>query len=499
VLEKLEGKDLSKLFVKEIRVEIEGYGTKSYSFDKDFALAQSRYSVEDIVKSNFKGVQYVGFCNAPNLLGHLPLSKFDNDLSGQQEMTKALLALHDVKVYGEFEDSSYDLEDQAKEFDETSNDGERYTGDYSLIHGNSYYCEEEGECEYIDGRVSNNNESVIEDFWSFGFNEDGYLSELDPKESICIYHRKGKDWYVGYTLEERNLELCYFDGDEVIEWEEFYTLTFTPNKELLEKVVDVVKGWKEDVEVRGFINNELEIGGCSYDSYYNQGIVNKKLVEFMYDDVQTLREEIEENLTSWKEDTIAEEFTKAYNKAIEEKVKVLDNLKVEITHTVSSYSSQDNRKENYNHLRILKALGKRFDYQLVHSEVSIDINTIAWAIKKDNEEYHFDIASVIADDIGEENSLREFLSDALAAIEKRKLEKISQAELFEKASHVFVGIDDSIKSGNCQLGTSQFVTKHQINTSKIGGLRGDLLLELENSNFTKRAVMQAIASHGHVE
>jgi hypothetical protein len=57
-------------------------------------------------------------------------------------------------------------------------------------------------------------------------------------------------------------------------------------------------------------------------------------------------------------------------------------------------------------------------------------------------------------------------------------------------------IQDSLGSGNCKFGTDAFIAKHHIDTSKIGGIRGDVLLSLENSNFTKRAVMQAITSHG---
>jgi len=120
----------------------------------------------------------------------------------------------------------------------------------------------------------------------------------------------------------------------------------------------------------------------------------------------------------------------------------------------------------------------------------------AWAIKKDSEEYHFDILAVIAEDIEEKVTLKEFIRDALLALEKRKLEKVSQAELFEKASRVFVGVEDSISAGNCQFGTNQFTLKHHINTSIIGGIRGDALLEMEFSNFTKRAVMQALTRLG---
>ena len=49
-----------------------------------------------------------------------------------------------------------------------------------------------------------------------------------------------------------------------------------------------------------------------------------------------------------------------------------------------------------------------------------------------------------------------------------------------------------MESGNCKFGTMQFVSKHGIDLNKIGAIRGDYLLSIENSNFTMRAVSQAI-------
>ena len=63
---------------------------------------------------------------------------------------------------------------------------------------------------------------------------------------------------------------------------------------------------------------------------------------------------------------------------------------------------------------------------------------------------------------------------------------------------MFVGFEDSLKSGNCKFGTEQFIAKHHIDTNKIGGIRGDILLDMELSSFTKRAVNQAMIVHGNV-
>lgn len=175
----------------------------------------------------------------------------------------------------------------------------------------------------------------------------------------------------------------------------------------------------------------------------------------------------------------------------------MDDLKVELTLTPMFCSvKKADSVEKYNHLKILKAMERRFGYELVQTVVSENINTLAWALRKDGEEYHFDIVEVIVNDLEGEATLREFIMSALEALVKRKIERLSQAELFEKASHVFIGIDDSLKSGNCSFGTSQFIAKHHIDTSKIGGIRGDVLLQMESSNYTMRAVSHAIASHG---
>mgnify|MGYP003616523270 FL=1 len=64
--------------------------------------------------------------------------------------------------------------------------------------------------------------------------------------------------------------------------------------------------------------------------------------------------------------------------------------------------------------------------------------------------------------------------------------------MYEKASRVFISVEDSLKSGNCKFGTETFIARHGIDLNKIGGIRGDYLLNIEKSNFTTRAVQYAI-------
>ena len=131
-------------------------------------------------------------------------------------------------------------------------------------------------------------------------------------------------------------------------------------------------------------------------------------------------------------------------------------------------------------------------FELVKSAISADDSNITWAIKKDNEEYHFSPLNLIYFDEEGEQDVKEFAENALHAIEKRKIAKLSEKELYEKASRVFISVEDSLKSGNCKFGTETFIARHGIDLNKIGGIRGDYLLNIEKSNFTTRAVQYAI-------
>lgn len=422
------------------------------------------------------------------LLGYVSVSKYNSTQDSQAELLMDLLKLEGTEVYGDFHDDYWDHEGDSSVLEFQSDSyGSYYTGNYYLEHGNNV-CEHTSECIHIDGRMKNYNGSEMD---MFEFDESGWLKEIDPDETISVYHRKGKDWYVGYSLNSREMICNYrnedyvYDKDECEE-ESIYFYEYKENKELLEKVKSVLVSTKEELEMRCFIANELE-----EDFEYRKCNVDYKAVELCFDDVDDLKELIF-NRIEWNYETIVSEFNKAYNEAINERLKIDEKFKV----TVETYSQyKDSTYTTYNHLAILKRLESRFNFELVKSAISDSISLVSWAIKRGNEEYHFNLASLIAHDIEGEITIKEFLENALAMLEKRRLEKINESELYENASKVFIGIQDSLSSGNCELGTNQFVQKHNIDINKVGGIRGDILLEIEKSNFTLRAVSYAIAKH----
>lgn len=425
----------------------------------------------------------------PQKIGHISLSKYKSDKNSQIQLCQDLMALNGVSVYGEAFEDSWDMEydDEIMKFTH-HRDGNYWNGDYHLEHGNNW-CEPKSECSYFDGRMSNYNEMIMQEFSEL--DEGGYLKEIDPEETISVYHRKGKDWYVGYSINSEEMYVYYKDDNctyskDDCEESIAYFYTYKENKELLEEVNNFLKSTKEDLEMKGFIENELD-----EDNDYRSSNVDFKVVELCFDDIDDLKELIY-NKINWNYETIEGEFNKAYNEVVNSRLKVDENLKVTVE-TFSRFS--ENKYSTHNHLAILKRLENRYSYKLVQSAISENISTVSWAIRQENEEYHFNLANLIVYDLEGEQSLSEFISNALTALNKRRLEKIEEAELYAKASRVFVGIQDSLSSGNCQFGTSQFISKHNINTNSIGGIRGDVLLELEKSNFTLRAVAYAISQH----
>lgn len=412
-------------------------------------------------------------------LGYISISKYKSDKDSQIQLCRDLLKLKQIETRDEIIYSYYDMDydDNVKSF--TSDSRNNYwDGHYLLEYGNNYTTTPDDSI-YFDGRMNNYNDSEIVDYV---FDEGGYLKEIDPDESICVYHRKYKDWYIGYSLYQTDMHLSYKDEDDY-ESEYISFITYKENRELLEKVKNFLKSEKEDLEMRSFINNELD-----EENSYRETDIDFKVINLCYDDVSSLKNEIYEKI-EWNYTNISIEFLKAYRTAIDSKFKIREDLKIE----VEKYSQfEDTTYHIYNHLALLKKLEKRYNYQMIQSFVSNSIQTIAWAIKQDEDEYHFNIAEVISDDINGEKSLKEFIVEALEALEKRRLEKITQKELYEKAARVFVSVDDSLESGNCKFGTMQFISKHGIDLNKIGAIRGDYLLSIENSNFTQRAVSNAM-------
>ena len=264
-----------------------------------------------------------------------------------------------------------------------------------------------------------------------------------------------------------------YDKDDCEE-EELFFITYKENKELLDKVKDFLRTEKETLEMESYIENELD-----EDNDYRDSSYSISSLEFLFEDIFDLKQDIRDNI-EWEYKNIKSNFQKTLNKLIDDKLEIDEKFIATINGS------------KYKQLRKLYKLGKAMDFELVKTAVSSEDSNISWAIKRGDEEYHFSPLNLIYYDDKGEQDIREFAENAITCLEKRRIEKLSEKELYEKASRVFVSVEDSLKSGNCKFGTDNFISRHGIDLNKIGGIRGDYLLNIEKSNFTTRAVQYAI-------
>lgn len=447
-----------------VRYEIKHREDSSWS--GNYVQATKEEVVEKI--ADLKCLRIIGM---PKLIGYLCVSKYCSDKSDQQKLVRDIYQLDGYKVADEFLDSTYD------EFTDTfvfskEYKGTKYNGDYSLMHGSPLVWERKI-CDVIDARLSNANQRVIDDYWQYDYECDQeYLMTLDPEETISVYHYKGKRFYISEGLKDIEITLSYKEDDCLCEDDYFRILCWKENKKLVEEIKQVLKGSLKSCEMKGYINNELERGDVDdYDEIFNLELIDKFYDEDRYKalfDIDCLVDYDKYDGTFKSERSIVEE---AYDLWIKQNIigKELD----------------DGRFDKLN--EIVAERGYVLDETPLPTR-----NVMQSCIKYKSEEYHFTLGELY-----HAESVESFVVWVTTKLQTRLLEKIQESVLFEKAKHVFVGLEDSYSSGNCKSGTRAFCDRNHIDTSLVGGLRGDVILQCEISNFTKRAVMAAIARSEH--
>ena len=450
------------LYVSEIKLED---GTR-YVFDENMIQASlDRFNVKDTIArvvDGLRGIQEVEFSALPEMVtDSFKLSGYKSDRDSQADLFSDLVDLNGGK-YGEFYDYYYDKPD-CMEFEKESN------GDYSLVWGENT-VEESGDCVYVDGRMNNYNHMVNSDFWNFDMGDDNeYFKEIDPDDKICIYHRKGKDWYIGYNIEQEENVFSFINDDGEVEEEEIYYFTINEDRELLDKMVDIVSGWKKDQEVKSKINNMLRIGAYDSSDEYYGGSFNLKILNREFEDMYELRYEIADRVDYSIETDVAVE--NAYEQYLESN---MIDMKL---------------FGKYSHLLTIKALAEADGKELVYTKVGEFTDDKKYAIAYKGHENHFSLTELF------ESYPKKVYLEASTGLSAKLNFLYKDSIVRAKAKGVFVSLEDSYSGGNCRTGTASFCARHGIDTTKIGGIRGDALLELDFSSFTRQAVMAAVKNH----
>ena len=371
---------------------------------------------------------------------------------------------------GRLYDYYYDDPDEVITFSSRARDDTYYNGDYTLEHGPTG-CEYTGSAEYIDCRVHNYNDSVVDDFWSFTMSDEDPFAHDDPEGVVSVYHRKGKEWYVGHGIEEEEIVIGHNNDDFEYEEEELTALTVSGSTEIVAKVVGTVQSLLLDVEVKGAIYNNLGIGslyGYNYlddnDSVFNIDLIGREYEDDMYNVAMEITECVD-----WDRGGIDDKVIDAYEMWLR-----------------SEIDGRGLLFGKYKHLRMLKDIIKREGKELVMSPSYGPESMELYAIKYGSEEYHFRLSELF------DTSPERFYAECSKGLTKRTMEREERLSLVLRAEHVFVSVEDSLDSGNCKAGTIAFCRQHNIDTNIIGGVRGDVLLSYDYSNFTRRAVIEAL-------
>ena len=470
ILDRAEKIGFDNLYIPSITIYDRKYKFETYKESLEV------FNVENTLRNKSEDISDIEIYKKPKFLGYIPVSRYDATLESQQKMLSDVLFMDGRRIYGEefYVEDEFCLEqfDDIVEFSNVNNTNCYMNGDYIHKHGGKV-CDFTGEAEYINCRVSNYSDRVLDDFWNSTIADEDVFSFSDPDDKVSVYHRKGKDWYVGYSYNQDELEIAYRDeqGNEMSDI--FVYLEYASDaKMIVEKLTKEVRLLLADVEIRGVIdialNSDLQEDWMRND----YDIFNNFIFEKEGDDLAELGAEIL-NYTEW-ENLHGSDYVslvkESYEKFLEENME------------------DDILLGKYKHLKMLKEIAEKEGKKVEKS--SIYGSSSAYGIRYKKEVYHFSLKELF------DSNPKDFYNTISKKLTDRLAEKEENKELIDSAKYVFVGLDDSYESGNCKLGTTAFCKTHNIDTSKIGGVRGDVLLEMDFSNYTRRAVSKALKREG---
>lgn len=436
---------------------------RRFDFKGNMNTSQRVFSSQMMLDPWANGIKSMSLYREMGRVGYINVSAYKSDYDSQLDLVRELIRI-DGKVL--YEDEFSDWEDtdagDAMSFSSYRND------DYQLHHG-SDLSENTSEAYHIDGKIYNSNDSVMDDFWDFSMKGDyEYLDEINKAEKVTIYHRKNKDWYVARSIFSQDMCLDFRNENEDCQESLYFHTIFNDCETELSEVIAHVEGWKFDCEVRSLIKNQLKIGAMYGNEYGDE--------EF---NLNILTEE-------YGEDNLDEVFYEILNL-----VDYKHSLDITV---VSAYEAflvgylDDSKKlfGKHKHLNELEELASLDGKKVVYSRIAEFTKNESFAIAYKNEQYHFYLEELYRD------GAKALYLRASGGLSERLNQVYSESILSTKAKLVFVGLNDSFAAGNCVSGTKSFCSRFGIDTSNIGGIRGDALLEIDYSHRTKGAVLHAI-------
>ncbi len=355
--------------------------------------------------------------------------------------------------------------------------------DCEIAHGNSEVLDAP---DYIDCRLEWYSTNVLNRFWSEG----GYdflcesLDEIDPKNIYSVWHYKGKYWYISPSFEKDEIEIVYTEDDDINNEEEWVydsvdVILYSEDTEVESKLQEKIVATKESLEQESLIELSLFLDLECGELYENYLFVDA----FTQDDLlkHPLYLLLSEKGKYDAYDVASMIYDYLENSALVALNNLIDNKYPAVKRAIKRLAS--------------KILDKR--YRFIEGEIDGGNMAVVEHIAT-GEQYHIYWQNFFSSSHTLPKMVKNNIEKAVLMLEKR-IKEAKEEKLFkEKASKVFVSFDDSIKAGNCKPGTLSFLRKTGIDINKIGGVRGDYLMELakrkapEDIRYVKNAVINAI-------
>lgn len=369
----------------------------------------------------------------------------------------------------------------------------------------------------IDCRMTNYDHSEIDMFWSCDakdwlperlkeINADGY--------PLSVYHYKGKDWYVApnivnltyrvYSLDEETREIGYESCEEV----EVLCYVSDAAKAVADEMAEFIESTKDNLELRCvaskigdsvnslthfFESTQIKVthenadGSQRVCEYELEDVVREHAFDYVSNHYETCKEAKIWRTSGFHGEILepdAETVT-AFLKATYPDLKIVNQSKME---------------------KFAAKLGFElsFDFAEKNTWNRTELHGSIKFTNKENSRDHYHVSSEEFEECGRDWKVV-FRDVVQPMVQRRAMQEIDriiktklQGRLKEVAEHVWVTFSDSIKAGNCEFGSRQFVERNHINLNELGAIRGDALLEMEDSDFTRRIILMKAANDANV-
>ena len=296
-------------------------------------------------------------------LGYVDLNKYNTSLKSQVEFVKEI---YNLNGYGAIVDN---IEYGDEELIYVPNDLGK---DCKLIHNTGVYINEET-VEYFTGRIYNFNETAIDEAWKI-LNKDPFKN-IDSNNSIVVYHRKGKDFYITPAMDYDILEIGYLEDNKyaIENVNLYYNLSFNATT-IVSQAIQILEDISKKCEIRGYIYNNLLMGNYSNDYYderdlsvFNVNLLRKEYKNNMFEVANTIYNFVDWNSVGDEEYNAEEIVGLAYEKFLE-----------------ASLDNKDRLFGKYKHLPLLKKIVSNKGCELIYNN-----NKESYQVKCKNTTYNF--------------------------------------------------------------------------------------------------------------